>query len=572
MRLTRRLLLASLVVSGMLAAVVVNLATSRSTDRALRLLRDELAAEGRLISLSWRRGVDRDSLADIAASALGHHVSLIDSAGRVVGDSDFDPPALGTLPNASGRPEVAAALAASEGAAFPEATSRADRSLTVAVRATRGVVLLTAPRTRDSVAGGSGTTSLVLGLMVATLVVLGLALYVSRTVTRPIVELSHLARGLAAGDLGRRPSLSAPGEIGDLSIALHRMAEQLAARLAALEADEALMTALFESLSEGVVATNARGQVVRINDTARRLLGTNAATPFTTDLLSREPALREALQAALSGEASEPFELRIGELTVALTARPLSAGGAVLTVFDLTKLRRLEIIRRDFVANVSHELKTPLTVISGFAETLVDDDPPAEERKRFAETIRASARRMQRIVDDLLDLSRIESGGWIPNPTLVDLGALAAEAIAAASASVPAGVTLSAAIPPEASRLYADPTAVRQVLGNLVDNAVRYTTRGAVTVFAERDDERGIWIGVRDTGVGIPAEHLPRIFERFYRVDPGRSRELGGTGLGLAIVRHLAEAHGGRVRVESAVGKGTTIAVFFPSPARVTAS
>jgi signal transduction histidine kinase len=143
--------------------------------------------------------------------------------------------------------------------------------------------------------------------------------------------------------------------------------------------------------------------------------------------------------------------------------------------------------------------------------------------------------------------------------------ALAADTIAAAGASVPSGVVLSAAIPADAGRISADPTAVRQILGNLVDNALRYTARGAVTIFAERDGAGGVWVGVRDSGIGIPSEHLPRIFERFYRVDPGRSRELGGTGLGLAIVRHLAEAHGGRARVESTVGKGTTIAVLFPA-------
>jgi two-component system, OmpR family, phosphate regulon sensor histidine kinase PhoR len=564
-RLTRRLLLASLVVTGVVVALVIALANRRSEERTRGVLGEELAREARLIAWAWTPRLSPDSLADVAGASLGHRVTLIDAHGQPVGDSEFDPPALGRLESFASRPEVAAALTGAEGVAHPRQPSPEDPSLAVAVRARDGVVLLTAnatsPRRREGAAG----PFLLFGLIATALVFLGLGVYVTRTVSRPIVELGDVARGLAAGDLGRRPSLSAPGEIGDLAIALHRMAEQLAARLAALEADEALMTALFESLSEGVVATNRRGQVVRVNDTARRLLGTNAPTPFSAELLSREPALREALKAALEGQASEPIEMRVGELTVALTARPLPAGGAVLAVFDLTALRRLEIIRRDFVANVSHELKTPLTVINGFAETLVDDDPPAEHRRRFAETIRANARRMQRIVDDLLDLSRIESGGWVPNPSFVDVRAVAADAITAVGDGTPDGVTLSASIADGADRAYVDPTAVRQVLGNLVENALRHTQRGAVTIFAERK-EGGIWIGVRDTGVGIAAEHLPRIFERFYRVDPGRSRELGGTGLGLAIVRHLAEAHGGRVRAESAVSQGTTIAAFFPDP------
>jgi signal transduction histidine kinase len=174
---------------------------------------------------------------------------------------------------------------------------------------------------------------------------------------------------------------------------------------------------------------------------------------------------------------------------------------------------------------------------------------------------------MQRIVDDLLDLTRIESGGWVPKPEPLDVRALAEEAIAAATIPASAeGVRLFASIAPGAETAWADPTALRQVLGNLVDNAVRHTTTGDVCVFADPAPDRAVRIGVRDTGCGVPAEHLPRIFERFYRVDPARSREAGGTGLGLAIVRHLVEAHGGRVRAESAVGRGTTIAALFPAP------
>ena len=172
---------------------------------------------------------------------------------------------------------------------------------------------------------------------------------------------------------------------------------------------------------------------------------------------------------------------------------------------------------------------------------------------------------MQRIVDDLLDLSRIESGGWVPAPVRIEVVSLAAEALASCrSTASEKGVSISVAVGPDAGVVHADPTAVRQVIANLVDNAIRYTPRdGRITVFTERDGH-GVWVGVRDTGIGIAPEHVPRIFERFYRVDPARSREAGGTGLGLSIVRHLAEAHGGRVRAESAPGRGTTIAALFP--------
>jgi signal transduction histidine kinase len=217
------------------------------------------------------------------------------------------------------------------------------------------------------------------------------------------------------------------------------------------------------------------------------------------------------------------------------------------------------------VANVSHELKTPLTAVSGYAETLLDESIAPDDRRRFTETIRDNAARMQRIVDDLLDLSRIESGGWRPNVARVDVSAVARDVIAAAEPAAAAkGLRLSTEIPPDASSVDADPTAFRQVLSNLVENAVRYTGAGGVTL-RTRLGGGGVWVDVRDTGVGIAAEHLPRIFERFYRVDAGRSRHLGGTGLGLAIVRHLVDAHGGRVEAASVVGHGTTISVHFPS-------
>jgi signal transduction histidine kinase len=237
----------------------------------------------------------------------------------------------------------------------------------------------------------------------------------------------------------------------------------------------------------------------------------------------------------------------------------------VVTVLDLTVLRRLETIRRDFVANVSHELKTPLTAVSGYAETLLDRSIPEEQRRRFVTTIHENATRMQRIVDDLLDLSRIESGGWQPNLTLVDVDGVVHDVFSSMQPEATAkGLALDAEIAPNASRVRADPTAFRQIVLNLVDNAIRYTRAGRVTL-RTRAAAAGIWVEVSDTGMGIAAEHLPRIFERFYRVDAGRSRAEGGTGLGLAIVRHLVDAHGGRVEATSTVGRGTTVAVHFPA-------
>lgn len=248
-----------------------------------------------------------------------------------------------------------------------------------------------------------------------------------------------------------------------------------------------------------------------------------------------------------------------------VTKAPGEVGELAYSLHRLSsQLEGLEKVRRDFVANVSHELRTPLTIVGGFAETLAEDDPPAGIRKEFAGMILENTRRMQRIVDDLLDLSRIESGGWIPKPTEVSVPEIIGEVVGALEPSASQkGLSVRTYIPANAQIAYADRTAILQILANLVENAIRHTSQGAVTVFSE-PDQNGTWIGVRDTGEGISPDHLSRIFERFYRVDTGRSREHGGTGLGLAIVRHMTEAHGGRVRVTSRIGEGTAIAALFP--------
>jgi two-component system phosphate regulon sensor histidine kinase PhoR len=393
----------------------------------------------------------------------------------------------------------------------------------------------------------------------------GFGLLLARPVTRPIEELRDAARSIATGNLTHRPSLLVAGEVGDLADALRRLAEQSESKTEALRAEEALLVALTESLNEGVIAVNARQQVVRMNDTARQLLRLRDAVPFSSDYLPRDRTLREALDTALQGSDAEPGEARVDDQYLSVTARPLDGGGAVLALYNLTPFRKLEAVRRDFVANVSHELRTPLTVISGFVETLRDPMLPTELREQFLGMAGTNVQRMQRIVDDLLDLSRIESGGWLPNPGHVDLHNVATEVtLPLREPAATKGVALDINLGEDAAEVYIDATAVRQILSNLAENALRHTSTGSVQLFSQAEND-GVWIGVRDTGTGIGAEHLGRIFERFYRADPSRSREQGGTGLGLSIVKHLTEAHGGRVRAESTVGVGTTIAAWFPN-------
>ena len=570
MRLTQRLLLGALLVVGFLAVFIVTVVDRQLRDQLTRDASGFLESEARLVGDLWLRdSSSADSLANRVGAVLGRRVTIIAPDGMVIGDSNFDGEGLAGLQNHANRPEVADALAGRMGFSRRQSLSTGDEELYVAVPvASRGVARVSLPTAALDAVIGAARREVLLGSSLALIGALVIAWAFSVSVSRPIEDLRNVARALAAGDLARRPSMRAPGEVGELADALRVLAEQLSARLRAREVDETLLVQLTESLFEGVIAIDRQRRIVRINETARRLLGAREPLPFALDLLPREVALRDALLSAFEGETTEGAEVVISGRTLTVTARPLTGGGAVLALFDLTRVRRLEAVRRDFVANVSHELRTPLTIVSGFAETLAAEDVEFDARRQFAERILGNTRRMQRIVDDLLDLSRIESGGWVPNPVSVDLNAVSSDVMAgAADAASAKGLELARDFAADAATVHADPTALRQVLGNLVDNAVRHTASGSVTLFSERYED-GVIVGVRDTGVGIAPGHLPRIFERFYRVDPGRSRDEGGTGLGLAIVKYLVEAHGGRVSAQSVPGVGTTISARFPgSPA-----
>jgi signal transduction histidine kinase len=407
--------------------------------------------------------------------------------------------------------------------------------------------------------------SIVGAVTVALLVALALAWLAGRSIAGPLVALSQAAGAIAAGASPRFPRSGIP-EVDTLVQALRSMHRDLADRFADVQREKAESTAIVDAMVEGVIASDARGRVVTANPAARRLLGYPGDGPLP-DLptLFRVKSAREAVDDVLAGIPVRDREIELDGQILSLNARPLPQSGAVLVLHDLTAIRRLEAVRRDFVANVSHELKTPLTSISGYAETLADPGLDAATRQRFTSTILTNARRMQRLVDDLLDLSRIESGRWTPRPEPIDVDAITTESWNShESRAVARGVTLSREIAPDAVRLVADPEAVHHILGNLFDNAIRHVAPGGRVILRSVREDGGITVSVIDNGSGIPAEHLPRIFERFYRVDPARSRDEGGTGLGLAIVKHMVEAHGGRVSAASAPREGTTVSSWFP--------
>lgn len=337
--------------------------------------------------------------------------------------------------------------------------------------------------------------------------------------------------------------------------------EQETARRAVAERD-----ALLDAIDDGVLALRTDGRVRRANAAARALLGLPAdAQGLRPEEVSRRPQFRRLLDSARATGAAQT-ELPARDRRLLLKARPLPDGDLAVLVRDVTELRRLEDVRRDFVANASHELKTPLTILRGYSETLLEDHLPPELRRRFAERVLQGVERLQRLVDNLLDLSRLESGAWLLRPRWLELPAAAREAWEIVGGPARA-LAFTVACEEGAHRVWADPDALGRILTNLLTNALRHTADGGRVEVGSRAAPGGaVEIWVRDTGTGIPAVHLPRIFERFYRVDAGRARSEGGSGLGLAIVRHLVEAHGGEIAADSVLGEGTTIRVRLPPP------
>jgi len=536
----------------------------------------ELEREARLVAAV----VPADSAAwpDFArhtGSRLGRRVTLIDSSGRVRGDSEFDRAALGRLENHGRRAEVRAALDGGVGTDARRSASTNERQLYVAVPIDDGPRALAVSRVATSLdavdAAVHGVQRAVAGVGLLLLLAAGLLAWIlSRALVRPLVAIAGAAREIAAGRPAPFPDVRVP-ELAHHVDTLRGMQRELETRFASLSREREESSILLEALSDGVMAADDRGVIVSCNASARRLLGyrPDDTLPPLAELFHDRPH-RALIAELLAGETIERHELRLGERTVLVSGRPLDDGGTLLVLNDVTDLRRLEAVRRDFVANVSHELKTPLTAITGYAETLAAEAAPGTQAAGFADTIVTHARRMQRLVDDLLDLSRIESGSWRPVTEEVPLETAAQDAWRPmADRAATASVRLDVAIAADVRTLEADPEAVRQILTNLFDNALRHTPGGGtIRLEARRARGRaaGIELIVADSGSGIPPEHLPRIFERFYRVDAGRARQQGGTGLGLAIVRHLVEAHGGRVVAESAVGRGTTIRIHFPHP------
>jgi len=574
MRLATRFFLATGVLVTITVAMLIIAADGVVHRQLLAEAEAALEREARLVanevppdSMQWSLAAHR------LGGLIGRRVTLIDPTGRVRGDAEFPPEALPHLENHLSRPEVQQALAEGRGSYERLSASTNERQLYVAVRGgPRGlaVVRVSAPlATLDAAASDTDQVFVLWGL-VALLGATLAAWLLGRRTAAPIVALAAATRAIAADGEPAFPE-SRVREVADHIRSLRGMQEDLRSRFAELRREREESRTLVESMTDGVIAADASGRVGTCNAAARRMLGRAGDEPIPElALLFHEKVSRDFVRDVLAGREVDERELVVGARVLLGTGRTLPDGGTLFVLRDVTALRRLETVRRDFVANVSHELKTPLTSIAGYAETIAAEAEPGSPARNFADTILANARRMHRLVEDLLDLSRIESGGWRPAPRVVDLAAAARDAWTPfTEAAAARGVRFEPAVPPGTS-VAVDPEALRQVFTNLFDNSLRHTPRGGTIGVSAAPVGDGVAVEVTDSGSGILPEHLPRIFERFYRADPARSRDQGGTGLGLSIVKHLVEAHGGRVDAESTPGQGTTIRFVLPPPPAVT--
>ncbi|MBK5268120.1 MAG: PAS domain-containing protein [Acidimicrobiia bacterium] len=544
-----------LAISYVLSVIVVFVITAVFIDQAARSgfieeLTTSTQAQSRAVAIALGASPVERSVDDLA-EALGIRITVVDANGVVEADSDADP---ATMNNHNSRPEIIEAWAEGMGTSTRLSQTVGEELLYVAIRDGNRVVRLSVPLEEVRQRMIPVRLRAILGALVVSVAGLAVVGVVSRRTQRLMQALTTSVTQIAAGQsaeevlVGGR--LESSPEVSALSGAVRSLSDQIHARVGELETEQDLRDRVLEALDEGVLLL--RGRLVDYaNPAARRMLGSS---------LSDDGRLRNQAIAKMAAERAAPTRMTVGARLVDVVVEP-SADQSVVVLRDVTDRVRTESIRRDFVADASHELKTPVAAIRAAAETIqtAAEDGDMAAVSHFSRQVEASAYRLGRIVSDLLDLSRLEARDLDVAPT--DLAAVSLEEVAAAELN---HLTVTVDLDPLVIQASAPDVAL--ALRNLLSNAARHTDAGGTVHVEVKTDGHEAVVLVADSGSGIPARDLPRIFERFYRVDTARSRHTGATGLGLAIVRHVAERHGGSVSVESELGVGSTFRIRFPLP------
>lgn len=548
--------------------------------------RHGLEAQGRLVASQVKDILlsghpdSLDALSKKLGKQSGTRVTIILPDGLVIGDSEEK---IRRMDNHRNRPEVRVALSGRVGTATRYSHTLQQEMIYVALPIRDNGQVIACVRTALSLARVDKTLKTVLfqiinsGLLIALIAGL-VSLWVSRRISQPLVEMKRGAERFAGGELDRRLPIYHGEELGGLADAMNRMAAQLNDRIRTVVRQRNEQEVVLASMIEGVFAVDNAEKIIRINQAAANLLGSDAETSIGRSIqeVIRKPELQKFIVRALESETSIETDISLhhrGEdRCLQAHGTPLRGAdgqkiGALVVVHDVTRLRRLETLRRDFVANVSHELKTPITAIKGSVETLRDGAmEEAESGRYFLEIIARQAERLNAIIEDLLALSRLErdaESAEIVREQKNLLPILESALLTCSSAAQAGNVKLKLFCSEQLSARINAPL-FEQAVVNLLDNAIKYSdAEGLVTVEGWQDGGN-VMIKVQDRGQGIPAEHLPRLFERFYRVDAARSRSIGGTGLGLAIVKHIVQVHKGEVKVYSTRGSGSVFTLSLP--------
>jgi len=514
--------------------------------------------------------VNAQKFADEIGKTIKARVTVIAVEGKVFGDSEVGAARLDTLENHKNRPEVRSAMASGKGTSIRHsATLNIDMLYTAMPFGDKakpdGIIRLAIPLTIVKDAKSALNTTLGLTFLVAFLSSILFSYLLSELTSRPLRQIAAIAREIGDGDFSKRFPAEWHDEVGDLANVMNDMTSRLEKSVKRLKKERDRLDVILNSMNEGLLVTNSSGEISIINPAFCKLFGLDLTVKgkSLTDVC-RDPRLLDAYREVIDKGRELQNEIDvIGESTntVRISWVPLYSGGVVAVFHDVTDMKRIEEIRKDFVANVSHELRTPVAVIKGYAEALhsgiINDNP--EKADQFAKTIDKHAERLTELISDLLNLSELESSKFSLKISRVDLTEIVQNVLVLLeSKAALKGIHLSVVKDRDQAFVMADESKIGQVLFNLVSNAIKYSSSGdsvTITLDSEGNDVR---VAVVDTGQGIPSDSIPRLFERFYRVDKGRARDEGGTGLGLAIVKHIVQLHGSVVKVKSIEGEGST--------------
>jgi two-component system phosphate regulon sensor histidine kinase PhoR len=518
-------------------------------------------------------------VADLIAKDLKTRVTIIAIDGKVLGDSELSHKEIEEIDNHLYRLEVQDAFKKGRGESRRYSETLDKDMLYVATtfsnQGKAGVIRLALPLSEVQLISLYLNRLLMVSIIVAFGLAIVIAFFSSLIISKPIKEVAWVSSSIAAGDYTKRILITSHDELGDLARAFNHMSEQIRTRIDEVVAGKARLEAVLLSMFEGVMVLDADGKIRLMNERLKEYLKVedNPIGKKTLEIIRNieiQEIVDKSLKIKKGLESREISVLVPDERILSIHATPIinkgNTEGSVLVFYDITDLRRLEKIRQDFVANVSHELRTPIASIKGYAETLLDgaiDDK--ENAKDFIEIIHSDSERLASLINDILDLSKIESGQLKLTMQPISLTPIIKKVVKLLSKQAKAkGVKIEYKISKTSCKVMADKERIAQVILNLLDNAIKYNKLNGKVTISCREDKKFLKIDIADTGLGIPAKDLDRVFERFYRADKARSRELGSTGLGLSIVKHIIEAHGGAVSVESTPDDGSVFSFSLP--------